>query len=153
DPAARGRHLRARRGSAGRTADRHSHRRGRRAILPDDPAAPAHGGRTMTAVLEAASVTVRIGPKALLHAVSVAIAPGEAVALVGANGAGKSTLLRVLAGEIAPSSGTVALKGRALRSYRPRALALHRAVLSQNVSVAFPFTVADIVRMGAGDAR
>src|SRR5262249_17927889 len=47
----------------------------------------------------------------------------------------------------------VLLKGRPLMSYRSRVLALNRAVLSQNISVAFPFTVADVVRMGAGDGR
>ena len=89
----------------------------------------------------------------VLRGVTLAIAPGETVALVGPNGAGKSTLLRVLAGEIAPRAGTVALRGRALQSYPPQALALHRAVLSQHTTVAFPFTVADVVRMGAGNAR
>ena len=38
-----------------------------------------------------------------------------------------------------------------LASYAPRDLALHRAVLSQSTHVAFPFTVGEVVRMGAGD--
>jgi iron complex transport system ATP-binding protein len=107
----------------------------------------------MTAALAATSVTVRVGSKALLDQVSLTIAPGETVALVGPNGAGKSTLLRVLSGEIAPHEGTALLRGRPLPSYRPQTLALHRAVLSQHTTVAFPFTVADVVRMGAGDGR
>jgi heme transport system ATP-binding protein len=107
----------------------------------------------MTAAIEASGITVRIGTKALIDGVTLTIAPGETLALVGPNGAGKSTLLRVLAGEIAPRPGTVALRGRALQSYPPQALALHRAVLSQHTTVAFPFTVADVVRMGAGNAR
>ena len=45
------------------------------------------------------------------------------------------------------------LKGRPIASYAPAALAHHRAVQSQSVAVAFPFTVAEIVAMGAGDAR
>ncbi len=48
---------------------------------------------------------------ALSH-VSLAIAPGEAVGLVGRNGSGKSTLLRIAAGIIKPSSGRVAATGR-----------------------------------------
>jgi len=105
----------------------------------------------MTALITASSVTVRVGTKTLLDGVSLDVAPGEIVALVGPNGAGKSTLLRVLAGELKPASGIVMLKGRALQDYPPRALALHRAVLSQSTHVAFPFTVGEVVRMGAGD--
>jgi homopolymeric O-antigen transport system ATP-binding protein len=48
---------------------------------------------------------------ALSH-VSLAVAPGEAVGLVGRNGSGKSTLLRIVAGIIKPSSGRVATTGR-----------------------------------------
>ncbi len=48
---------------------------------------------------------------ALSH-VSLTIAPGEAVGLVGRNGSGKSTLLRIVAGIIKPSSGRVAATGR-----------------------------------------
>jgi iron complex transport system ATP-binding protein len=107
----------------------------------------------MTPVLAASSVTVRVGTKTLIDAISLSLEPGEIAALVGPNGAGKSTLMRVLSGDLVPGAGTVALKGRELRSYGPRALARHRAMLSQSVSVAFSFTVAEIVRMGAGDRR
>jgi len=48
---------------------------------------------------------------ALSH-VSVAVAPGEAVGLVGRNGSGKSTLLRIVAGIIKPSAGRIAATGR-----------------------------------------
>jgi iron complex transport system ATP-binding protein len=105
----------------------------------------------MTAVLEAISVTVHAGDRALLDNVSVALRSGETVALIGPNGAGKTTLLRVLCGELRPAMATVQLKGCALASYNPRTLAEHRFVLSQHVSVAFPFTVTDVVRMGAND--
>jgi iron complex transport system ATP-binding protein len=112
----------------------------------------------MSAALSARAIMVTVGAKplrskTLLDDIALALEPGEMVALVGPNGAGKSTLLRVLSGELKPGAGAVDLKGRPLASYRPRVLAGHRAVLSQSISVAFPFTVAEIVRMGAGDAR
>ncbi len=107
----------------------------------------------MSPIFEAASVSVRMGTKTILDGVSLSFDQGQTVALVGPNGAGKSTLLRVLSGELKPQSGHVRLHGRELASYPPRLLALHRAVLSQRVNIAFPFTVADVVRMGAGRRR
>jgi ribose transport system ATP-binding protein len=50
------------------------------------------------------------GVQALSH-VSLAVAPGEVVGLIGENGAGKSTLMRILGGVTAPSSGTIRLRG------------------------------------------
>ena len=103
--------------------------------------------------LEVHDLSVRVGAKRLLDDVSFKVAQGETVAVIGPNGAGKSTLLRALSGEIAPSGGSVLLKGRSPQAWQPRELALRRAVLSQNITVTFPFTVLEIVRMGAGDRR
>jgi iron complex transport system ATP-binding protein len=104
----------------------------------------------MTPILVGTDMTVKIGAARLIDRVSLAFSPGATVAIVGPNGAGKTTLLRLLSGEITPRPGRVDLKGRRIAEYGARALACHRAVLSQSVSVAFPFTVRDIVRMGAG---
>ena len=54
---------------------------------------------------------LRAGP-AILRDVSLTVAPGERVALMGRNGAGKSTLLRHAAGLMAPTRGTVRAAGR-----------------------------------------
>ena len=85
------------------------------------------------------------GRTVALEGIDLSIVQGESVALVGPNGAGKSTLLRVLSGELAASAGAVTLKGRDPRSYRPQVLAQHRAMLSQETAVAFPFTVEEVV--------
>ena len=50
----------------------------------------------------------------ILHEISFAVTPGEAVAIVGASGSGKSTLLGLMAGLDLPTSGTVRLGGRDL---------------------------------------
>jgi iron complex transport system ATP-binding protein len=105
----------------------------------------------VTALLEARSVTMTIGGATLVNGIDLRVESGEMIAIVGPNGAGKSTLLRLLSGDLYPSRGEVRLKQRQLHAYSPRQLALHRAMLSQHVSVSFPFTVEEIVHMGAGD--
>jgi iron complex transport system ATP-binding protein len=99
-------------------------------------------------LLDAMNVGVAIQGRWLLRGIDLAVASGEVVALVGPNGAGKSTLLRALAGEIPLAEGEVRLAGRRLRDYRPRELALRRAVLPQQTLVEFAFTAREIVEMG-----
>jgi iron complex transport system ATP-binding protein len=106
----------------------------------------------MTAILEAQSVSFAIGGVTLVDGVDLRIEAGEMVAIVGPNGAGKSTLLRMLSGDLRPTGGRIALKQRDIHAYPPRILARHRAMLSQHVNVTFPFTVEEIIHMGAGDS-
>ncbi|MES1149044.1 MAG: heme ABC transporter ATP-binding protein, partial [Bradyrhizobium guangdongense] len=106
----------------------------------------------MTAILEAQSVSMTIGGATLVDSIDLKIAAGEMVAIVGPNGAGKSTLLRLLSGDLRPTRGQIKLKQRDVHAYPPRQLAHHRAMLSQHVNVTFPFTVEEIVHMGAGEA-
>nr|Q07LU3.1 RecName: Full=Hemin import ATP-binding protein HmuV [Rhodopseudomonas palustris BisA53] len=105
----------------------------------------------MSCFLEAEAATYSVGGATLVDRISLRIEGGELIAIVGPNGAGKSTLLRMLSGDLRPSRGAVRLQQRAVHSYAPRELASRRAMLSQHVSVSFPFTVDEIVQMGAGD--
>src|SRR5450756_596246 len=53
-----------------------------------------------------------VNEKHALRKVSIEIAEGEFVTVIGSNGAGKSTLLNVVAGKLHPDSGTVTIEGR-----------------------------------------
>ncbi|MFH9472616.1 ABC transporter ATP-binding protein [Streptomyces anulatus] len=65
---------------------------------------------------------VRRGRIEALRRVTLTVAPGETVALMGRNGAGKSTLLGALVGMIEPTSGTVRVGGLAPARTDPRAM-------------------------------
>jgi iron complex transport system ATP-binding protein len=105
----------------------------------------------VSARLQAIGASFATGGATLVDRIDCDIAQGELIAIVGPNGAGKSTLLRMLSGDLRPTSGAIHLGGRELASYPPRELAERRAVLAQHISISFPFTVDEIVRMGAGE--
>jgi iron complex transport system ATP-binding protein len=84
----------------------------------------------------------------VLDAVSVEIAQGAIVGLLGPNGSGKTTLLRILAGMLRPLAGSASLDGKDLRQLTRRDLARRIAVVPQETHTTFDFTVLDIVLMG-----
>ena len=84
----------------------------------------------MTAVLEAREVHVSRGRVAVLHGVSLSLAPGEALALIGPNAAGKSTLLRALAGLLRAAPGVVLVDARPLQAWPRDALARALALVT-----------------------
>src|SRR5689334_10818666 len=100
-------------------------------------------------MLEARGATFKVGARRLVEGIDLTLRPGKVVALVGPNGAGKSTLLRLFAGEIAPTSGSVALDGREVKQVPALELARRRAVVAQSTALSFPFTVLEVVLLGA----
>ena len=81
-----------------------------RAVYPSGPAVtPGTVSDEMSATVKATGLSAGHGARVLFSGLDLVLAPGDVVGLVGANGAGKSTLLRILAGEIAPEEGTVAV--------------------------------------------
>ena len=70
------------------------------------------------AVLELRDVSASYGPFRALFGVSLAVAPGEALALVGPNGAGKTTVARVASGLVCPTAGSVVVDGRDMTGAR-----------------------------------
>src|SRR5205807_9360871 len=63
------------------------------------------------AVLSATHLTRQFGSRIVVEDASFDVGPGEIVALLGPNGAGKTTTLRMLAGLIAPTTGSIAIDG------------------------------------------
>ncbi len=55
----------------------------------------------------------------VIHGLSLQVAEGELVALIGANGAGKSTTLRTVSGLLHPSAGTILYKGEKIHNLLP----------------------------------
>lgn len=70
-------------------------------------------------VLSAVGVSKRFGHVTALTDVSLEVAPGEVVALMGDNGAGKSTLVKILSGVLAPDGGELRIRGVHVRFSSP----------------------------------
>ncbi|TAG02154.1 MAG: ATP-binding cassette domain-containing protein [Burkholderiales bacterium] len=101
-----------------------------------------------TRLLSVEGLCVDVDGARLLNDVSFELFAGDIMAVLGANGAGKSTLLSVLAGECAPSAGSLSLLSKPLSSYSLASLAEIRALNANEPSVMFALTVADVVALG-----
>ena len=71
----------------------------------------------MPPILNAQGVSKRFGAVPLFQNISFAVNDGDRIGLIGPNGAGKSTLLAILAGEMDPDSGNLAMRKRARIGY------------------------------------
>jgi nitrate/nitrite transport system ATP-binding protein len=78
----------------------------------------------------------------VLSGVHLTVEEGEFVSIVGSTGSGKSTLMAILAGLLAPDSGTVTVGGEAVRGIHP-----HAAVVFQNYSLLPWFSALENVRL------
>ena len=61
-------------------------------------------------MLNVHDLSVSFGGETLFEGISFRLNPGDRVGLIGKNGAGKSTLLKLLAGEMRPDGGTLAME-------------------------------------------
>ena len=87
------------------------------------------------------------GRQPILHDLSLDVAPGERVALVGANGAGKSTVIALLAGLYEPTAGDVCIDGVSLRCCTPEWFQSQVAVVLQDTFL-FSGTLWDNIAYG-----
>src|ERR1035437_7876305 len=74
----------------------------------------------MPPILNAQSITKQFGATPLFSDISLTVDEGARIGLIGPNGAGKSTLLAVLAGQVEPDTGEVAVRKRARAAYVPQ---------------------------------
>ena len=74
----------------------------------------------MPPILNAQSVTKQFGATPLFRNISLTVEEGDRIGLIGPNGAGKSTLLAILAGQVEPDSGELAVRKRARAAYVPQ---------------------------------
>jgi iron complex transport system ATP-binding protein len=94
------------------------------------------------------SFAYRTGAPLVVNDVSLTIAPGAMVGVLGPNGSGKTTLLKMLSGTLAPSAGEIVFDRRPLLKWQRRDLARRIALVPQDTQAPFDYTVLDIVLMG-----
>lgn len=104
----------------------------------------------MPELLEARNIVAGYGNgPAILNGASLTVRRGQVQCIIGPNGAGKSTLLKVIAGLLAPRSGTITFNGGRIDSVRPdRVLRKGICFVPQERALFPKMTVRENLRMG-----
>ena len=107
-------------------------------------------GSTTAPVLRLSGITKRFGKLIANDAISLTLARGEVLALLGENGAGKSTLMSILFGHYVADEGSIEVFGKPLPPGQPRAaLAAGIGMVHQHFTLADNLTVLDNVLLGS----
>jgi branched-chain amino acid transport system ATP-binding protein len=105
-------------------------------------------------MLRLENVHAGYGRTAILHDVTIEVARGEVVTIVGANGAGKSTTLRVVSGVIPARAGRIVFEGEEISRLGAPAIVQRGITMVPEARQLFPFmTVRDNLLMGAYHAK
>jgi len=99
-------------------------------------------------MIEVSAVGLRKSGRQLLSGINFSLAAGEVLGVIGPNGAGKSSLLKLLAGLWQASQGQIVFDGAELQRLSVSQRAEHVAWLPQASSVAFDFSVQQVVALG-----
>jgi cobalamin transport system ATP-binding protein len=102
----------------------------------------------MKTAIEVSNLTCRYDHRAVVDRISFSVREGEFFIIIGPNGSGKSTLMNTVAGLSPSSGGDILIRNRPLADYPRKVLARTVAVVRQQASIDFPFTVREIVMMG-----
>jgi len=115
-----------------------------------EPARRTSAVPTAEPLLALEGIHVSYGAVKAVKGVSLSVAPGEVVALLGANGAGKSTTLRTISGLARPRSGAIAFSGERIERLPPaRIVRLGIAHCPEGRRVFGSLSVAENLRLGA----
>jgi branched-chain amino acid transport system ATP-binding protein len=107
-----------------------------------------------TPILQLANVESNYGPVQALRGVSLSVAEGKIVTVLGANGAGKTTTLKTISGIIEPLKGQVKFRGEEIQGNSPDAIVRAGVVHVPEGREVFPLlSVEDNLRMGAFTRR
>jgi iron complex transport system ATP-binding protein len=93
-------------------------------------------------------LSVDIAGRRIVTGIALAVGDQEFAGLVGPNGSGKSTILKAIYRVHRPSAGRILLDGTDLLSLRPRDAARRIAVVAQETTSEFDFTVREMVMIG-----
>ena len=102
----------------------------------------------MSCLIEIRNLSLQYGQSDVVRNVSVQIKAREFFVIIGPNGAGKTTLLKAMAGLHRSTAGDILLRQRPVSEYSRKDLARSLAMVPQQISAEFPFTVAETVIMG-----
>ena len=101
------------------------------------------------AILELTNISKHFGAIQAVNDISLSLAPGEVVGLMGDNGAGKSTVVKLVAGNFPPSEGEIAVEGEICHFHKPiEARAKGIEVVYQDLALADNLTAAQNVFLG-----
>ena len=110
------------------------------------PATTAPADAAAPPLLQVASLSVRFGTQQVLRDISVDLAPGDTLVVLGESGCGKTVLLKSMIGLVRPSGGDVLFEGRSLSRMSDRQLATLRTrygFVFQGAALFDSLTIAD----------
>jgi iron complex transport system ATP-binding protein len=107
----------------------------------------------MTSTLEARELSAAYDRQEVLHRLSIAVQPGQALGIIGPNGAGKTTFLNSLAGLLTPKEGVVLVNGRDMSGLGDRERAQYLGLVPQIEAQTWPVTVNHLVSLGRAAHR
>ncbi len=107
-----------------------------------------YGRPRKASLLECSRVSLAYGRETVLYHVTLCIDEADFVWVIGPNGCGKSTLIKILSVVLSPRKGTVSICGRDMAGLTRRRAAKQPAVVAQEETADFGFTIQEEIILG-----